>query len=91
MIQDWSELNWMVNGERWRKGLSLVSKIIRDDEDELESDDLYSEFKFTDNLRSIDYNQPWSNWGDVEKNNMGIKGNDMRIKSVIHIFGRNNW
>ena len=75
-----------LNGEWWEmkeskdEGLSLVSKIVGDDEDELESDDLYSEFKFTDNLMCIDCNQPWSNWGDVEKNNMGIKGNDMRIK-----------
>ena len=43
------------------EGHSLVSKIIGNDEDELESDDLYSEFKFIDNLRCIDCNQPQSN------------------------------
>ena len=52
----------------WRT--SLASKIIGDDEDELESDDLYSDEDLTlnslGNLRCI---QPW---GNVWKNNMGI-------------------
>ena len=83
----------MLNGEWWEmmegkdEGFSLTSKIIRDDEDELESDDLYSDEDLSlnslGNLRCI---QPLSDWGNVEKwkeqygNNMRIIDNDLIIK-----------
>ena len=68
------------------KKLLLASTIVRDDENELESDDLYSDEDLT--LQSLGNLRLWSDWGDAWKeqygNNTRIIGNDMRIK-------KNNW
>ena len=78
----------MVNGKRrgWR-----ASKIVKDDEDELKSDILYSEKDLIvhslDNLRYI---QLWSDWGNVQKeeyrNNTRIISNNTRIKKQLVTF-----
>ena len=77
---NWNDVQWETT-ECEEEGLSLASKNVGDDEDELESDDLYSKEDLTLNsLGHLRWIQPWSDRGDVWKEHYG---NNMRIIGKI--------
>ena len=71
------------------EGLSLASKNVGDDEDELESDDLYSkEDLILNSLGHLRWIQQWSNRGDVWKEQEWSVRYENNKRIIGNIFGK---